>query len=915
MSRRQFVQVLGGALSLAALPACERPVERILPFVGSNDLVPGEPTWYATAMDLDGFGTGLLVESREGRPIKIEGNPLHPASLGGTGAIEQGSLLDLYDADRARFPIHQERRVTVAETLTAIGPAALASRIGAKGTGLRILLPPTSSPTEADLLDRIRDRYPEAGIHFYAPFSNPPGSEATWSRQHDLARARIILTIQADVLGTGPLHLRYARAFAGTREPGPDMSRLYTIESGLTITGAAADHRIALRPGETAGVLTSLLDRVEGRSPGPAAPWIGALADDLLGARGRSVVIVGSDQPAALLGLGDRLNRVLGNLGTTTWFTRSPLYGAGDPAFGLVPLVEAMHAGAVSVLVSAEVNPCYATPGALRFAAGYDRVSFRWHAATHREETGRLAEWFQPLDHYLETWGDLRGFEGTPSLIQPLIRPLYESVGRIAILAALAGESRAAHDLVQEHWQRRLVAEDFPSAWTDALRTGILPGGPAASVSRPEAGVPGSQSAPTAEGVDLLLVPDPGVYDGRFANNAWLQELPRPLTTLTWGNAAELCPGEAGRLGVANGDLLELEQAGVRAILPALVVPGLPDHTIVAAIGFGRHAGGSLAAGLGADLYPLWPADRPSWIGGVSVRKAGGQQHLALTQGHWDLSERSPVHALTRDEAAGLRRSTPEPPITLYQAPPPRPGAGGENQWAMVIDLSRCTGCSACVVACQAENNVPAVGREEVSRRHEMHWLRIDSYLGPRGGPERLLQPMLCQHCEMAPCEYVCPVGATTHSPDGINEMTYNRCVGTRFCSNNCPYKVRRFNWFDYNQELSEVEQLVKNPDVTVRQRGVMEKCTFCVQRIREAEIQARVAGRPLRGIQVRTACQQACPSEAIRFGSLTEAGSEVARLRSLPRAYAVLEELGTRPRVRYLARVSNPNPAFPLVS
>jgi Fe-S-cluster-containing dehydrogenase component len=530
-------------------------------------------------------------------------------------------------------------------------------------------------------------------------------------------------------------------------------------------------------------------------------------------------------------------------------------------------------------------------------------------------ETGSAAEWLVPAAHYLESWGDARAYDGTASIVQPLIAPLYGGKTAAELLSALLGEgNRSSHELVRDQWRAASQARDFDTFWDEALQRGVIPGTAAPpvrpglrwnSIADPLAAAPAEPS-----GMEIVFQPDPSVYDGRFANNAWLQELPDPMTKLTWGNAALLSPATAAKLRLDSGDRLRLRWQGRELTAPAQVLPGMADEVVALRFGYGRGSGGEeLAKDVGVSAFRLWNSEMPYGGAGLQLERVSGNEQLATTQTHWSIEDRPiALHATLAEyrEHPDFTRRQKGRQLSLYQGPP----EGSGDQWAMTIDLSTCTGCSACVVACQAENNIPVVGPEGVLKSREMHWLRIDRYFsGALEDPAVVSQPMLCQHCEKAPCEYVCPVNATAHSPDGLNEMIYNRCVGTRFCSNNCPYKVRRFNWFDYNAELSETERMAKNPDVTVRARGVMEKCTFCVQRIREAQIGAKLEGRPLRDGEVRTACQQACPTGAIVFGSLNDPGSEVLRSREEPRSYAVLHELGTEPRVRYLARITNPNP------
>jgi MoCo/4Fe-4S cofactor protein with predicted Tat translocation signal len=941
MGRRNFVKLLGASLALAGIGGCvSRPRERILPYVTPpSEPAPALAEHYATAMVLEGYATGLLVESHAGRPTKIEGNPDHPASLGAAGVFEQASLLGLYDPQRARTVRSGGRRSTWAAFRAAIGDAEIRRRTGARGSGLHLLVEPDASSLQAWLLHRVRERYPDAHIHFYAPLASDAervGTTSAFGRAvqpvYDLSEADVILAVGADFLSAAPFHLRYARDFARRRRiaaPADGMNRLYAIETALTVTGGMADHRLRARPGEVPSILAAIAAQVAASPPAPAAGeadgWAHAVAVDLVAHPGRSAVIVGPRQPAVAHALAHALNLALDNVGRTVRYIEPPLSPA-DPGTGIGPLADAMRAGEASCVLVLGGNPVYTAPADLDFGRLLERVPSSACAGLYRDETAEACRWFVPSRHYLEAWGDARAWDGTASLVQPLVAPLYAGHGPTELLAARAGEAADPHTLLREHWRRRWPGRDFDHAWDAALQRGVIPDTAAAAVQVRRSRSIGAllqDVARVAHGagrLELAFAPDPSVHDGRFGNNPWLQELPDPVTKLTWGNAAMLSRGTAARLGVGSGDLLRIAANGRTSTFAALVVPGHADAALTLPLGYGRpvRAGAEgheqVAAGVGANAYALRSLADPFSVSDASVEPLlgpGGPRRapLALTQQHWRMEGRPIALAATLEDyrrkpiiAPGER----ERALSLYQ--PDQPSA--PEQWAMVIDLSACTGCSACVVACQAENNVPVVGREGVLQSREMHWLRIDRYFaGTADDPLVLTQPMLCQHCEKAPCEYVCPVSATVHSPDGINEMVYNRCVGTRFCSNNCPYKVRRFNWFDYNAEVSETERLAKNPDVTVRARGVMEKCTFCVQRVREAQIGARLDDRPVRSGEVRTACQQACPTQAIVFGSAADPADEVTRWRDHPRAYSVLHELGTEPRVRYLARITNPNP------
>jgi len=944
IGRREWLKLLGASLALAGLSGCTpKRHEALIPYTyAPSGITPGLPRYYATSMVLDGFATGLVVESHEGRPTKIEGNPDHPASLGAAGVYEQASVLSLYDPHRARgmrrraAPVSWQRFF---ETFAATRPDG--------GAGLAFLLEPTSSPLVADLIRRVRQRLPAARFTFYSPVDRSAALEGTALAlgqrllpQYDVSRAKVILSLDADFLAMTPFHLRYARQFAERRRvgsPAREMNRLYVVESMMTPTGSMADHRLRRRPSEIAGFAAALAaelfsqlprrpDFVSPKLMDALAPHrdredrtlVQAIARDLVKNMGAGLIIAGDRQPPIVHALAHLLNAALG--GENLCFFTEPVQLEDEP-FGhdISVLVDEMRRGALDTLVVLEGNPAYNAPTDLEFARWFAKVPNSIYLGLYENETAALSTWFIPAAHYLESWSDARAHDGTVSLIQPLIEPLYGGRTPVEILAVFAGEPYPdARSLLRELWASRHGDADFEPFWENALKLGLIPGSAAPRVSRAPLsddiaraldGLP----SPTPENeFEAVFLPDPSVYDGRFANNAWLLEMPDPMTKLTWDNAALISPRTALDLGLVNEDVVELELAGRALEAPVLIVPGHADKTISLHLGYGRVGAESLARGVGFNAYALRTREGAYFARGLGIRKIEGKKYpLALTQEHWRMHDRPLVLSSTLDrykKDPNFTKGHKGPVLTLL----PEVQYEG-HQWAMTIDLSICTGCSACTLACQAENNVLVVGKEGVQKSREMHWLRIDTYYtqDPES-PQVVHQPMLCQHCEKAPCEYVCPVNATVHSPDGLNEMIYNRCVGTRFCSNNCPYKVRRFNWFDWVEEQpinDGLTKLQRNPDVTVRQRGVMEKCTYCVQRIREAEIQAQIEGRDVRPGEVVTACQQACPTEAIQFGSLSHPDTRMARWRKEPRVYSVLHDVGTQPRTQYLAHLSNPNP------
>ena len=945
LDRRELMRLLASGASLAGLgglAGCmDRPRERILPRTElAPELRPGVPVEYATSMVIDGYATGLLVKSLEGRPIKIEGNPDHPSSLGSTSAIHQASLLELYEPGRA---------VGAANRGLPVAPEAILRPLARQERmpGLWFVMYPQSSPLVASLIDRVRERHPGARFVFHTPLDRRAvhqGAALAFGRPLEplfrFDQADVVVSLDADFLDGMPGAVRWSREFAARRRriasPDLDPGRLYVAEPGPSPTGSLADHRAAASPSEVTAMAAALLAELVRLGavsgvPGPvigairrAAPpprhraWIAAAAADLAARRGRGLVVVGERQSAAVHALAHVINEGIGAPGRTLDFIRSPLI---DPLGAtLADLAQAARAGDVQSLVIVEANPVYTAPAELELAALLAAIPQTLHVAQRPDETAAACRSSLTHAHYLETWGDARAHDGTVSMIQPLIRPLYEGLSTPELLAVFAGEERPdGYRLLRQQHGAPPVASAPAPTWDQLVRLGLIPGSaPAPETARVTWSQPLAAAliqavgaaAPrrSADALELALARSSSVYDGRYAAVSWLQELPRPITKLTWDNAALVSPATARLLGLESGQVARLTVAGRSVEAPVMVVPVQADGAVTLELGYGRRLAGAPARAVGVDAYPLRVGGR-NLVAGLELTPTGRRHRLATTQEHWSMDRRAiALHATLE----GYRR---EPDFTAElrgDLPSWLPDLlGGAPQWGMTIDTSICSGCSACVVACQAENNIPVVGREGVLRHREMHWLRIDTYLTDSGAepPMVVHQPMLCQHCEKAPCEYVCPVYATQHSPDGLNEMVYNRCIGTRFCSNNCPYKVRRFNWFDYTEDAPETVQLARNPNVTVRARGVMEKCTFCVQRIRSAEIEARMEERAIAPGEVVTACQQACPTRAIQFGQLHHEETAVVQWRQEPRRYEVLHELGTRPRVVYLARIVNLHP------
>jgi MoCo/4Fe-4S cofactor protein with predicted Tat translocation signal len=924
--RRELLTLMGASIALAGLTGCTRqPTERIFPYVRPpEEMVPGEPLFYATAHVHGGYARGIVVESYEGRPTKIEGNELHPASLGGTDVFAQGFLLNMYDPDRSQTLTERGEIRAWSSFLAAVKLALEREREG-RGAGLRFLTGTVTSPTLQKQLADVLAAYPEAKWVSWEPAgrdSVAEGARLAFGQvvepRYALDRADVILSLEADFLGAGPAMPRTVRDFASRRRA-EGTNRLYVVESTPTLTGAKADHRRPMRPAEIAAFARAVASAVGAAAAAPADPFAAAVAADLSAHRGSSLVLAGESQPPEIHALAHAMNEALGNAGKTVSYTESAAGGPPGQAAALAELVSDMKAGRVGLLVIVGGNPVFDAPADLEFAEAMGRVALRIHLGLYNDETSRLCHWHVAEAHSLESWSDARASDGTVTILQPLIAPLFGGKSAHELLAAFSDEpERSGHDIVKDHWRGKLPGADFETAWRKALHDGVVEGSafPVKRVSVKSSQFQSKIQNPKSKipGFTLLFRPDPTVWDGAYANNGWLQELPKPLTKLTWDNAAMIAPSTAQRLGVATEDIVELSFQGRKVLAPVWILPGQAEDCVTVHLGYGRTRGGHVANGVGFDAYAL-RSTGALWAGeGLRIAKTLQRAALATTQHHHSMEGRALVRSVTAEEyrrdpaaVAKLGEAPPGPRDTLY---PPLPT--GSYAWGMSIDLSACVGCNACVIACQAENNIPVVGKREVARGRAMQWIRVDRYYtGGLEDPDAVLQPVTCMHCENAPCETVCPVAATVHSAEGLNQMIYNRCVGTRYCSNNCPYKVRRFNFFLYSDFTTEIVKMVRNPEVTVRSRGVMEKCSYCVQRINRARYAAEKQNRPIADGEIVTACQQACPAQAIVFGNVADVSARVSKAKSEKRDYGLLTELGTRPRTTYLASISNPNPAL----
>ncbi len=935
VNRREFLSLMAASLALAGVsgcsPAAQLP-ERIVPYVQPpEEMLPGRPLYFATAMPFSGYGIGLLVKSNEGRPTKIDGNPRHPASLGSTDIFAQASILTLYDPDRAKS-VRRHGAIATFDSLISVLSSEMEKWKTSGGAGLRFLSGTITSPSEIGLLQQILKAFPNARWYQYEPVNNDnarSGSRMAFGRYLDTAyrfdRADRIVSLDSDFLYWGPAHIRYSREFSARRASSPGqqtINRLYAFESSPGITGAKADHRIPMRPAEITRVAMAMASRLGISAGGNAAfsdYWFDPMMRDFESRRGSSIVIAGSTQPPIVHAIVHAMNENLGNTGKTVVYTEPAEAQPAEQTASLGELVQEMQSGAVDALVMLETNPAYSAPSNLGFSQNLSKVRLRISHSLYYDETAAAGDWHVPRHHFLETWGDVRAYDGTASIIQPLIVPLYQSKSSQEFLSIFLGHpSRSNYELVRDYWMTQHTGNDFEDYWANCLQQGIvsnsqsMPASPAVHLQ----GIPAAAESSTADdagapaAIDVLFRPDHSIYDGSFANNVWLLELPRPLTKLTWDNAVLLSPNTARKFHVETEDLVDVVAGGRQVTGAVWVVPGHSDNTATVHLGWGRTQAGTHGTARGFSSYAIQNS-ADLWHSHGQIRKRGSKYKLVSTQKHHETEGRHMVrHMTTVDyakypQAIKAKTHSPKWDETLYPH-----YADIDYAWGMSVDLSRCIGCNACVIACQSENNIPVVGKDEVARSREMHWMRIDTYYeGPAENPDPYFQPMFCQHCETAPCEYVCPVEATTHSSEGLNEMTYNRCIGTRYCSNNCPYKVRRFNFFQYTNWDVPSLKLLYNPDVTVRSRGVMEKCTYCVQRINRARIDALKEDRLIRDGELMTACQQACPANALVFGNLLDKGSRASKLKSEPRDYAVLNEYNTRPRTTYLAVLKNPNP------
>ncbi len=933
LDRRSFLKLMAASLALAGLSSCAtQPDERIIPYVRApEEIVPGKPLYFATAFVEDGYALGALVRSDMGRPTKLEGNPNHPASLGATTPAMQASILTMYDPDRSRTVTYRGSirpwESFVSDLVPALGAQAML-----QGAGFRILSGTFTSPTLDAQRRALLARYPKAAWHQYQASTGDgrrEGSRLAFGEYAETLfrfdQADLVVSFDADFLNAGPASARYQHDFAARRRVlggKKEMNRLYALESMPTVTGSMADHRLPVRsvdiPAYVRYVAAAL--GVPGAGTAPVddqhRPWLDAMVRDLKQHRGTSLLVAGDSQPAPVHALVHGINQVLGGTGKTLTHVEPVEYAPVDQAASLKDLVDAMNSGAVQLLLILGGNPVFDAPADLGFAEALNKVDLRVRHGLYEDETSSLCHWHLPESHSLEAWGDARAYDGTATIMQPLIAPLFNSKSAPEVLEIFLGNNdRKGYDIVRAYWQGQRGGTAFEEFWKRSLNDGVVPdtaAGPKTVSFTPSRLGDLEQSLPPRDGIEVVFRPDPTIGDGRYVNNAWLQELPKPVSQLTWDNAVFMSLATAQKLGVAKDDVVTVK-IGERTVEgPAYPIPGHAHDSLTLHYGYGRARTGKVGGGTGFNVYPARVSTAMGCTGGASVTRTGRQVPLAVRQEQQGMEGRAPARVGTLQEYL----ANPDFPIGMAPGAPGRetlyyPGYEYDSYaWGMAIDLNACTGCAACTIACQSENNIPVVGKEGVIRNREMHWIRVDQYFtGNLENPQVVSQPLACHHCENAPCEVVCPVGATMHDHEGLNVMVYNRCVGTRYCSNNCPYKVRRFNFFDYTGQYTPEDKMHENPDVTVRSRGVMEKCTYCLQRISHARINAKKENRLIQDGEIVTACQAACPSQAIMFGDINDKTSRVRRWKEEPRSYGLLAELNTRPRTSYLARLKNPNP------
>jgi molybdopterin-containing oxidoreductase family iron-sulfur binding subunit len=945
VTRRGFMKLMGASMALAGLAGCTRqPDEPIYPYVKApEDLILGKPNYFATAFPFVTGAVPLLVKSDQYRPIKIDGNPEHPYNQGSSDPFTQATLLDLYDPDRSKHVTYRGEDREWAEFAQELRLKVAESK---DGTGIYFLSETITSPTLARQWRYVELAYPKATLVQYDPAMAGTALGKGLSIQYALSEADVIVSLDADFLSGAafPGFHKLVREYAERRKTPEKLNRLYAIESTPTTTGLKAEHRLGLRASEIPAFAAELAKAVGVAGvEAPAYAWtdeqkkfLAALAKDLKAHAGKCVVMPGLYQDRSVTELAAAINVALGNDGRTMIVATEPANPLpSNQLADLKGLVADLNAGKVDWLVILNANPIYNAPADLEFAAAFDKAKTVVHLGSHVDETGQISHWHIPAAHYLESWSDAQAYNGTVSVVQPMIDPLYGGKTVHHIFQTLLNEPMLSpYEALRETW-KPVIKGDFESGWRKALHQGWIDGTAFDKTAKAGTGTPIPKvPAPSSkDALEIIFRPDPNIYDGRWSNVGWLQELPKPVTNLSWDNAAIVSGATLTKLGLEEDDIVELTVQGRKVKAPVIVAPGHPDNSVTVYLGYGRQFAGRVGSGAGFNAYLIRTSDAPFYAVGT-IKKLDGKWGVAVTKSH--IQDHRPKlfggqgngnNSMEADEAINERGIIRYATLAEYKANPGFANEGEsrpktdknltifpnweykDNAWGMSIDMNSCTGCNACIVSCYAENNIPVVGKQQVRIGRNMQWLRIDTYFeGDLAAPRAHFQPMACQHCENAPCEQVCPVGATVHTPEGLNAMVYNRCVGTRYCSNNCPYKVRRYNFLLYSDFETESLKLLRNPDVTVRSRGVMEKCSYCVQRISAAKIEADKENRAVRDGEIVTACQQACPASAITFGNINDKQSRVAKLQADERSYQVLADQNTRPRTKYVAAVLNPN-------
>jgi MoCo/4Fe-4S cofactor protein with predicted Tat translocation signal len=965
VSRKSFLRVMGASIALAGFAACRRPVQKIVPFSEMpENMVAGKPMYYATANPFQDSLNGLVVKNNEGRPSKIEGNESHPASGGRSSIYDQAGILNMYDPDRSRFIRQNGERAEREDFITFA-----TNHFADTDRRIAFISENNSSPTLQRLRQRVQNEFSNASWITYEAFGEEnqlDGTEIAFGSRlrtvNHFDRADVVVSLDSDFMSpyghkNSVENARKLTDRRRVRSTNDSLSRIYSIESTFTNTGSYADNRLRLKASEVPAFTYALAARLSGSVSGLDAfsgvsnefsnhDWIANLAEDLLQNSGSSIITAGDSHSPAVHAAVAAMNYALGNAGSTITYHVVPHIEETNQLEALRALVEELQGGNIDTVVILGSNPVFTAPADLNFAAALQQAGTVIHLSDYVDETSRAANWHINRAHFLEAWGDGYSYTGARSVIQPQIQPLFNGWSVIELVnVILEGEWAEGYDLVRETWSD-YYTNNFERQWNQLLHDGIDEGVFEEAQVSLDTGLTENinpyLNSSAVDGIEIVIKPDAKLFDGRFANNSWLQELPEPMTKITWDNVALMSPATARQLGIrperrlkdTDTPVIRIEAGGETIEIAAWVQPGHADDSITLTVGYGRSGIGRVADGVGVNTYPL-RTSQASYYQGADISLTGRNYEIACVQDHNSIEGRDMIREATmseyRDnpefasfesvhgfEVPGMKEAREhgdEHPITLFT---PMDYPEYEPQWGMAIDLNACFGCGVCTIACQAENNIPVVGKREVGRRRMMHWIRTDRYYeGDEHNPKAMHQPVPCMHCELAPCEQVCPVAATVHSDDGMNQMTYNRCVGTRYCANNCPFKVRRFNFFNYTQEFlttgddPEIIQMAMNPEVTVRFRGVMEKCTYCVQRVSRAKSDERLRSgskKPVDGA-VQTACQQACPANAIYFGDLTDRDSEVSRAKLNERNYVMLEELNVRPRTSYLAKLRNPNP------